>query len=78
MNIPLDELRGRLAEVPRGGRIYVNCHSGLRSYIACRILMAHGFDCYNLSGGYRLYAAVKGEAEAADVPRHPCGLPVIG
>ena len=78
VNIPLDELRGRLAEVPRGGRIYVNCHSGLRSYIACRILMAHGFDCYNLSGGYRLYAAVKGEAEAADVPRHPCGLPVIG
>lgn len=78
VNIPLDELRGRLAEVPRGGRIYVNCHSGLRSYIACRILMAHGFDCYNLSGGYRLYVAVKGEAEAADVPRHPCGLPVIG
>lgn len=77
VNIPVDELRGRLNEVPKDKKIYVNCHSGLRSYIACRILMANGYDCYNFSGGYRLYAAVKGEAEAADMLRHSCGVPVI-
>ena len=77
MHIPLDSLRERLSELPKGKKIYVHCQSGLRSYIACRILMAHGFDCFNFSGGYRLYAAVKGEAEESDVPRHPCGIPAI-
>ena len=77
VNIPVDELRARLGEIDGGKTVYVNCHSGLRSYIACRILMAHGFDCFNFSGGYRLYAAVKGEAEESDVPRHPCGIPVV-
>lgn len=76
VNIPVDSLRVGLEKLPRDKKIYVNCHSGLRSYIACRILMAHGFECYNFSGGYRLYAAVRGEAEAGDVPRHPCGIPV--
>ena len=76
VNIPLDDLRGRLGEIPEGKTVYVNCHSGLRSYLACRILAAHGYDCRNFSGGYRLYAAVCGEAEASDVPRHPCGIPV--
>lgn len=76
VNIPLDDLRENLARIPKDKKIYVNCHSGLRSYIACRILMANGYDCYNLEGGYRLFSAVKGEAEAADVARHPCGLPV--
>lgn len=77
VNIPVDELRARLGEIDGGKTVYVNCHSGLRSYIACRILMAHGFDCFNFSGGYRLYAAVKGEAEESDVPRHPCGIPAV-
>ena len=76
VNIPVDSLRVGLEKLPRDKKIYVNCHSGLRSYIACRILMANGFECYNFSGGYRLYAAVRGEAEAGDVPRHPCGIPV--
>ena len=76
VNIPVDSLRAGLEKLPRDKKIYVNCHSGLRSYIACRILMANGFECYNFSGGYRLYAAVRGEAEAGDVPRHPCGIPV--
>ena len=39
VNLPLDELRERLPELERGKPIYVNCHSGLRSYLACRILM---------------------------------------
>lgn len=76
VNIPLDDLRGRIGEIPKDKTIYVNCHSGLRSYIACRILAANGYDCRNFSGGYRLYAAVCGEAEESDIPRHPCGIPV--
>ena len=75
-NIPVDELRSRLGEIPAGKKIYVNCHSGLRSYIACRMLAANGFDCCNFSGGYRIYAAVRGEAEESNIPRHPCGIPV--
>ena len=39
--------------------VYVMCQSGLRSYIACRILAANGFDCCNFSGGYRFYQSVK-------------------
>ena len=38
--------------------VYVICQSGLRSYIACRILAGNGFDCYNFSGGFRFYDAV--------------------
>ncbi len=51
VNIPVDELRDRLAYLPQGVPVYVNCRSGTRSYIACRILAAHGFECYNLAGG---------------------------
>ena len=76
VNIPVDDLRENLAKVPKGKKVYVNCHSGLRSYIACRILMGNGYDCYNFSGGYRLYSAICGEAEAGGVPRHPCGIPI--
>lgn len=51
INIPLDELRGRLDYLNRDVPVYVNCRSGTRSYIACRILSAYGFNCYNLAGG---------------------------
>jgi len=53
--IPLDELRDRLEEVPRDRDILVTCQVGLRGYIACRILAQHGYDCRNLSGGYKTY-----------------------
>ena len=66
VNIPVDELRERLGELETGKPVYVICQSGLRSYIACRILMQHGFDCRNFSGGYRLYQTVKLEQAAAD------------
>ncbi len=59
--IPVDELRERLSELDQTKPVYVHCHSGLRSYIACRILSQNGFDAYNLAGGYRLYAIVKEE-----------------
>ncbi len=57
VNIPVDDLRGRLGELDRAKPVYVMCQSGLRSYLACRILTQNGFDCYNFSGGYRFYAA---------------------
>ena len=60
VNIPLHELRSRLGELPAGKKVYVHCHSGLRSYVACRILSQHGFDCRNISGGWVMYNAVKG------------------
>ncbi len=57
-NIPVDELRQRLAEIEPGKTVYVVCQSGLRSYIACRILAGHGFDARNFSGGFRFYETV--------------------
>ncbi len=59
VNIPVDALRERLEEIGRGKPVYLICQSGLRSYIAARILSGHGFDCYNFSGGLRFYDAVK-------------------
>ena len=58
VNIPVDELRERLGELDKGKPVYVICQSGLRSYIACRILSGNGFECYNFSGGFRFYDAV--------------------
>jgi NADPH-dependent 2,4-dienoyl-CoA reductase/sulfur reductase-like enzyme/peroxiredoxin family protein/rhodanese-related sulfurtransferase/TusA-related sulfurtransferase len=52
-NIPVDEIRKRLAEIPKDKKIYVYCAVGLRGYIACRILMQNGFDAYNVAGGYK-------------------------
>jgi NADPH-dependent 2,4-dienoyl-CoA reductase/sulfur reductase-like enzyme/rhodanese-related sulfurtransferase len=61
VNIPVDTLRDRLDEIPAGKPVYVICQSGLRSYIACRILAGLGYVCYNFSGGYRFYEAVTQE-----------------
>ena len=57
-NIPMDELREQLDALEPGKPVYVICQSGLRSYIACRILAGYGYDCYNFSGGFRFYDAV--------------------
>ena len=77
INIPLDDLRDRLGELDPKKPIYVNCFSGLRSYLACRILTQHGFDCSNLSGGWRFYANVVGQLHGADAPTHLCGVPIV-
>ena len=68
-NIPLDNLRQNLDLIPKDKPVYVHCHSGLRSYIACRILSGRGFDCYNLAGGWRLYESVINERK---VPPYIC------
>ena len=57
-NIPVDELRERLDEIDKGKPVYVICQSGLRSYIACRILSGNGYEAYNFAGGFRFYNTV--------------------
>ena len=57
-NIPVDELRGRLNELEKGRPVYLICQSGLRSYIASRILEGNGYETYNFAGGFRFYDAV--------------------
>lgn len=57
-NIQLDELRNNLDKLDKSKKIYITCQIGLRGYVACRLLMQNGFDCYNLSGGYRLYNSI--------------------
>lgn len=58
VNIPVDNLRERLDEIPKEKPVYVMCQSGLRSYIATRILEGNGYTAYNFSGGFRFYDAV--------------------
>ncbi|MCL2578572.1 MAG: FAD-dependent oxidoreductase [Oscillospiraceae bacterium] len=60
VNIPLDDLRGRLDELNRAKPVYVICQVGLRGYLAARILTQNGREAYNLSGGYRLYNTIFG------------------
>ncbi|TNI63372.1 hypothetical protein CF133_23190, partial [Aeromonas salmonicida] len=55
LNIPLDELRGRLGELPRGKEIIVSCQVGLRGHVASRMLRQHGFAVKNLSGGFKTW-----------------------
>jgi len=55
-NTPVDELRGRLSELDPSKPVFLYCHSGLRSYVAARMLAQKGFDVSHLSGGYALYA----------------------
>lgn len=69
VHIPLDSLRENLSKIPKDKPVYVHCHSGLRSYIACRILTGNGYDCYNLAGGWRLYESVMNERT---VPEYIC------
>lgn len=69
VNIPVDNLREHIDEIPKDKPVYVHCHSGLRSYIACMILAGYGIDCYNLAGGWRFYEAVINEKTVQD---HPC------
>lgn len=61
LNIPLDDLRSRLAELDADKEYIVSCHSGLRSYLAERILKQKGFKVANLDGAYSLYNTVRPE-----------------
>ena len=69
INVPLDSLREHISEIPKDKPVYVHCHSGLRSYIACRILSGNDYECFNLAGGWRLYESAINEK---NVPEYIC------
>jgi len=73
VNIPVDELRERIGEVEAGKPVYVICQSGLRSYIACRILEANGHEAYNFAGGFRFYDAVTNDRALIE-KAYACGM----
>ena len=72
-NIPVDELRERIRELEPGKLVYVICQSGLRSYIATRILEGYGFEAYNFAGGFRFYDAVMNDRALIEQAL-PCGM----
>ena len=55
VNIPVDELRSRLGELPRDRQIAAYCQVGQRGYLATRILLQDGFSAANVGGGYKTY-----------------------
>lgn len=73
VNIPVDELRERIGEIDTDKPAYLICQSGLRSYIATRILKQNSIDCYNFSGGFGFYRTVVLD-EQAYASRYPCGI----
>ncbi len=72
-NIPVDELRERISEIEAGKPVYVICQSGLRSYIATRILEGYGFEVYNFAGGFRFYDAVMNDRALIEAA-FACGM----
>ena len=68
VNIPLDDLRQRVAELPRNKRMVVFCGIGLRAHVACRMLVQQGFDdVYNLSGGLKTYETASQKQSNEDI-----------
>jgi rhodanese-related sulfurtransferase len=55
VNIPVQQLRDRISELPKDKELLVFCQVGLRGYLACRILKQKGFRCKNLTGGYKTF-----------------------
>ena len=84
INIPLDELRDRIAEVPQDRPVYVFCAVGLRGYLAYRILSQHGYNnVRNLSGGIKTYRAAvapiiinNSNSDSAEPPTEPHESPI--
>lgn len=57
INIPVDDIRSRLSEIPNNKKVILYCAVGLRGYLASRILLQHGYaNVYNLAGGYKTYS----------------------
>ncbi|HVK10914.1 MAG TPA: FAD-dependent oxidoreductase [Gemmataceae bacterium] len=61
VNIPVDDLRARLAEVPRDRPVAAYCQVGMRGYLATRILRHAGFEAFNVGGGFQTYRTVRAE-----------------
>ncbi len=73
-HIPVDELRERISELPTDQPLYIFCQSGLRSYLACRILKQEGYTCFNIAGGYGFYEQSLQNAAPRPEGTGPCGL----
>ncbi len=73
INIPVDELRERLGEIEKEKPVYAICQSGLRSYIASRILEGNGYEAWNFSGGFRFYDAVMHDRVLIETA-YACGM----
>jgi rhodanese-related sulfurtransferase len=65
VNIPVDELRSRLGELPQGREIAVYCQVGQRGYLAIRILRQAGFAAANIGGGYKTFRLFHPKANGA-------------
>ena len=62
INIPLDELRSRLSEIPSNKKVFIFCQVGLRGYLAQRILVQNNYNqVFNISGGYFLWNTINKE-----------------
>ncbi len=55
VNIPVDDLRSRLSEIPSGRKIVTYCQVGQRGYLATRILVQAGFPAVNIGGGFKTF-----------------------
>lgn len=64
VNIPVDELRSRLSELPRDAEVAAYCQVGQRGYVATRILLQSGFRAVNIGGGYKTYRLFRPEPQA--------------
>jgi NADPH-dependent 2,4-dienoyl-CoA reductase/sulfur reductase-like enzyme/rhodanese-related sulfurtransferase len=77
VNLPIDELRGRLGEVDRGQRTIAYCQVGQRGYLATRILAQSGYDVANLSGGYLTYCQSTINKGGTTSSQHDSELPSV-
>lgn len=60
LNVPVDELRERLGELPRDRPLIMSCQVGARGHLAVRLALQHGLQAANLDGGYRTWSAAHG------------------
>ncbi len=70
INIPLQQIRQQINEIPKDRPVLVYCQTGQRSYFASRVLNQLGFDAYNLTGGYKTYSHAVGRQSNFDVFEH--------
>ncbi len=70
VNIPLDNIRQNVNEIPKNRPVLLYCQTGQRSYFASRALNQLGFDAYNLTGGYKTYSHAVGRQSNFDVFEH--------
>lgn len=73
VNIPVNELRARMKELPKDKEIWVYCAVGLRGYIASRILMQNGYKVKNLTGGYKSFLQGNFKAKLVDMDNNSNG-----